>query len=156
MELIIKLHNGRFEKINTNYHIGDYVKIWYSGYQYPSYATAFQYFWGTYVTTDLEKNELVEDTWKIMNFSVHADYSSLHTSLLIHIRNRKGDNVVISENGIRPLNFHKRNREPIHTMVIYPIPKSMMKAEDLHHTWKSKLWDYYEDGEIVKNKRRKS
>ena len=125
--------------INIKLSIGDYVHIKDAGCQYCSYTTAFQYFWGDSLSRrnlhDIDKNDNI---WKIINMVVHG---SDWNKVICHIRNRKGDNAVIGIDGLELANFHKRNREPIKSFLIYQLP---FIGDSTSHDWHDKLWDFYD------------
>ena len=144
--------------INIKLSIGDYVHIKDAGCQYCSYTTAFQYFWGDILPRrnlhdfdlsrrnlhDIDKNDKI---WKIINMVVHG---SDWNKVICHIRNRKGDNAVIGIDGLELANFHKRNREPIKSFLIYQLP---FIGDSMPHDWHDKLWDFY-DNETMKEIKR--
>ena len=106
------------ETKKLNFYVGDYVKVTNIGEQYPSYAKAFEYFWGNRKTTDLH-NYLVThpngNVWKVMNFVMHE---RTREGIIVHIRSIEGNNAAIGLNGIKLLPFHKRNRSPISKKIV--------------------------------------
>lgn len=120
-------------------HIGDYVEIADTGCQYPSYTTAFMYFWGNNASSvNLDHIQYETDKiWKVINMAAHP---TLFRGIICHIRNRKGDNAVIALEGLRKSKFHKRNREPIEKIVISQLPHI---GGVQSHDWHEKLWEIY-------------
>ncbi len=146
--LLVKRTNGRIASFFSNFCIGDYVKIVCVGAQYDSYRDAFNYFWGNSKNTHLSDKNIGE-TWKVMNIAFHPS----HDEFIYYIRNIKGENAVIGGDGIELIPFHKRNRSNIKKIVVYQLP--FISDSNMTHEWDDKLWDFYEDNKIVKNKRRK-
>ena len=137
--------------INIKLSIGDYVHIKDAGCQYSSYTNAFQYFWGDSLSRrnlhDIDKNDNI---WKIINMVVHGNNCDM---VICHIRNRKGDNAVIGIDGLELANFHKRNREPIKSFLIYQLP--FFSGDSILHDWHDKLWDFYDSETRKEIKREK-
>lgn len=125
--------------------IGDYVEVLNGKYQYSTYTTAFKYFWGDERSTNL--SDVKDNVWKVINMACHSGF---YNSILVHIRNRKGDNVVIGLGGLVKSKFHSKNREPINDVVIYQLPYI---GDVVPHDWHEKLWDYYENGKIIKKEK---
>lgn len=144
----VKTNHNSIVTINVKLCIGDYVTIKHAGCQYCSYTTAFQYFWGDNISRvnahNFSKDNVI---WKIINIVLHGSDSN---RIICHIRNRKGDNVVIGMDGLELAKFHKRNRESIKPIIIYQLP---YMGEVMPHDWHEKLWDFYEKGKVVKRKK---
>ena len=126
--------------------IGEYVEIADRGHQYNAYTTAFKYFWGNEECYYLTKNNYGE-IWKIINIALHPN----GVDVLYHIRNRKGDNAVVSYGSIKRSKFHKRNRRIMRDILIYQLPFNNGFVQT--HNWTNKLWNFYKDGEIIKNEK---
>lgn len=130
-----KMMDNRFLTILTDFNIGDYVKVVESGHQYSAFTNAFIYFWG-----NIKCHHLTEEDkkahWKVINMALHPN----GVTVLYHIRDVSGKNVVVNSCAIKRDNFHKRNRTNIKEMVIYQIPTSTSITQE--HTWKDKLWEY--------------
>lgn len=143
-------NNNKIVLNNIPFCIGDYVMVTDAGCQYPTYHKAYRYFWGNNECVNLHESlKKGDNVWKIMNMAAHGNN---YTKMLYHIRNRRGENAVIGGNGILNLKFHRKNRNHVHEVVIYQIPQY---SEVVPHEWDDKLWDYYIDGEVVNNKKRK-
>ena len=146
MELYVKRNDGKIFKTYPRFCIGDYVKIKDFGWQYKTYERAFIYFWGDKETTDIDESN-VGRRWKIINIALHAN----GWDLIYHIRSSFGENAVMGGKGLMWSFFHKRNRENVKNVLIYQLPSY---KDPIPHHWKDKLWDFYEDGKIIKNKRK--
>ena len=111
--------------------IGDYVTVKNNGRYYLSFGTLFRYFWGNeHTVLDLENGGI----WKVINMASHTGI------LVVHIRNRKGDNVAICIDGLKKIDFHKRNRAPISERVLATITSYSDTSEIGLHTYKDKLY----------------
>ena len=142
-----KLNNGKIKQINNEFDVGDYVYITDTRQQYSLYVTAFYYFFredSSFYLSDKERGEV----WKIINMAVHVKNDS---DILYHIRNREGKNAVIHQDGLEFARFHHRNRICIRDKLIYQLPPT---GSCIMHNWRDKLWDFYEDGKIIENKRK--
>ncbi len=141
-----KFNDGHVRLINSYFFVGDYVKIVNCGRQYDTYRNAFLYFWGEdkhYYLLEKDKSQI----WKVINIVMHENGGTL----LYHIRNIKGDNSVVNASAIEPSTHHMKNRCCAKNMLIYQLPYN---NNVMRHSWRDKLWDFYEDGKIVKNKRK--
>lgn len=98
--------NGHEHTLETfGIEIGDYVTIVRHGQYFPSFTKLFKYFWGMNTTIPLKDNG---GTWKVMNMAV------VYSEAVLHIRDINGNNVAIGVKGVRKIDYHKRNRMPIH------------------------------------------
>lgn len=146
--LYCKFNDGNIRCLNPIFFVGDYVRIVDCGHQYDSYHDAYLYFWGEdkhYYLMENDKSQV----WKVINIVMHAN----GRTLLYHIRNVKGDNSVVNASAIRPSTHHMRNRCCAKNMLIYQLP--YYKSKVTPHNWRDKLWDFYDNGKIIKNKNRK-
>ena len=142
-----KLNSGYIGLISsTMATIGDYVDIVHPGHHYKTYIGAFEYFGKNLIWHSLTEEDCSEP-WKIINIALHEN----HTTILYHIRNRKGENAVVNCSAFIRSNFHKKNRENIKNIIIYQI---LERSEQNQHNWMEKLWDFYENGKIIENKRK--
>lgn len=142
-----KFKDGHIGLINPYFFVGDYVRIDDWAHQYDRYHDAYLYFWGEdkhYFLLENDKSQI----WKVINIVMHEN----GRTLLYHIRNVKGDNSVVNASAIRPSTHHMRNRCCAKNMLIYQLPYNDNVTP---HSWRDKLWDFYEEGKIVKNKNRK-
>jgi hypothetical protein len=149
MKIFVKRNNGKIIQVNLDcedIHIGDYVHIKDRGHQYCSYTLAFNYLWGNKESIELYKVPNTDNIWKVINIVVHGSFYDIP---MCHIRNRRGDNVIMSIYGLAKSNFHKRNRTSIKDIVIYQMP---YLGDTPPHDWHEKLWDFFENGKIVKRK----
>lgn len=147
MLISAKLNSGEVITKYSPINIGDYVIVTDYWQQYDSFLSAFIYFWGSTNRTKLTRNNSYQN-WKVMNIALHPNA----LDLIYHIRSIKGENAVVSNRAITLTNFHRRNRDNIRRIIIYQISKN---TEPFPHEWDDKLWDFYENGKIVSNKRRK-
>lgn len=145
--ILMKLNDKRIVPIISEFCIGEYVKIIDTGCQYSTYDAAFLYFWGDKKNVYLNEHSK-EQYWKIINMAVHCSMPRI----IYHIRNCKGENAVIGGDGIESVTFHKRNRNTCRSIVIEKLPLS--SASTQKHNWKDKLWDFYENGNLIENKRK--
>lgn len=141
LEVVAKTRDGKEVNLQSEFDIGEYVEVVNTGCQYSSFATAFLYFWGNTDTINLPynycinnpKNNYYGGVWKVINIALHETPG---LGLIYHIRNRNGDNCVIGPDGIKHLNFHKRNRN--NKIMVYQIPKN---EDEVKHDWSEKLYE---------------
>jgi len=141
MDVYIKFINGKIEKTHSRFNIGDYVNIKDARYQYNAFTKAFKYFWGNEKVKYLSSEN--KEIWKIINIAAHPFYNCC---LIYYIRNIKGENAIIGGDGLKKINYHKRNRENIKNIIVYEIPMFITKT----HNWNDKLWDFYDNRKIIK------
>ena len=141
-----KFNDGHVRRVVPYFFVGDYVRIDDCGHQYDSYHAAYLYFWGENKHHYLSEND-ASQIWKVINIVMHAN----GRTLLYHIRNIKGDNSVVNDSAIKPSTHHMRNRCCAKNMLIYQLPYI---NNVMPHSWRDKLWDFYEEGKVVKNKRK--
>jgi hypothetical protein len=137
-EVIAKLSDKEVT-MYSKFNIGDYVKVVDAGHQYSSYIAAFKFFWGDteryYIPYNYEeKNAELPTCWKVINMAIHPTDKDV---IMYHIRSIDGKNCVIGEKGIKPLNFHHRNREPIGKIMVYQLP---FNGDVMKHKWTEKLY----------------
>lgn len=141
LEVVAKTRNGKEVNLQSEFDIGEYVEVVDTGCQYSSFAAAFLYFWGNTDTINLPfkygvnnpKDNYYGGVWKVINIALHETPG---LGLIYHIRNRNGDNCVVSRSGIKHLNFHKRNRN--NKIMVYQIPKN---EDEVKHDWSEKLYE---------------
>lgn len=140
-EVIAKMCDGDEVKLYSNFNIGDYVKVTNPRQQYPSYDTAFEFFWGDteryyipYGTSHEEKNGEMPTRWKVINMAIHP---VVNNAILYHIRDIDGKNCVVNAGAIKLMDFHHRNREPIGKLMIYQLP---WDGNVMKHKWTDKLY----------------
>jgi hypothetical protein len=126
---------GDLQPINSEFEIGDYVKVIDPGHQYSTYTDAFKYFWGDsnnyYIPWDTTCHEFI---WKIINMAVHPS----ENIVLYHIRTCDGKNAVVNGQAITLSNYHKRNRTHLHTIVLHQLS---MNGNSKPHKWTEKLYE---------------
>ena len=110
MKINVKLRNGNIREFETPIQVGDLVVITRPGCQYSSYKIAFEYFGFTiddvyHVPYNLHgKNPCQpppgEDRkiWRVCNYVMH---SSCANTLICHLKDKDGHNVVIGCDGIK-------------------------------------------------------
>ena len=129
MNIRVLKNNGEIKFCESKCWVGDIVNISSLGHHYPTYTDAFLYFWGTNKNDDKHSDvNSKTQLWKVINIAMHG---SLH-SLIYHIRNLHGENLVIGQCGIKVVSQNKNN-PPSSLPTIYQI-------NNTKHSWKEKLY----------------
>ena len=99
----------------TKFEIGDIVRIWESGYAYTTFTEAFKKV-GIYGVEILPiKLKDSEENWVIVNMIAIRSYlySVGKYEILCHIKNKKGQSLVIGEQGLRKRFIKNCNTEAL-------------------------------------------
>lgn len=131
-KVIAKLVNGLEKKLETKFEIGEYVEVIKPEHQYSSYGQAFNYFWGNLRNYHIPYSYGERPSiWKIINMALHPS----NGKIIYHIRTIDGKNAVVSGDGLRKIDYHKRNRNNIYPIMIY-----QLCVKSMPHSWKEKLY----------------
>lgn len=99
----------------TKFEIGDIVRIWETGYAYTTFTHAFEML-GIYGVDMLPiKLKDREENWVIVNMIVirSSFYRAEKYDILCHIKNKKGQSIVIGEHGLKKRFIKNCNTEAL-------------------------------------------
>jgi hypothetical protein len=100
---------------HTKFEIGDIVRIWETGYAYTTFTEAFKML-GIYDVDRLPiKLKDREENWVIVNMIAIRSclYSGGKYDILCHIKNKKGQSLVIGEQGLKKRLIKNCNTEAL-------------------------------------------